>query len=261
MTADAGAEFQKLVDVVAELRGEQGCPWDRKQTHESLKGYAIEETYEVVDAIDQGSMPKLKEELGDFMLQALLHAEIARENGHFDMADVCRTIREKLIRRHPHVFGEVEVSGVDDVLHNWEEIKSAEPGYEDRESVLDGVPNSLPALIRATEISKRASKIGFEWPDISGVLDKLREESDELSAAIEGGDKDETRHEIGDLLFVIVNIARFLDIDPEESLREMLKRFSGRFRLIEERAKSSGRKVSDMTLEEMDAVWDEAKGK
>ncbi|MDO8681986.1 MAG: nucleoside triphosphate pyrophosphohydrolase [Armatimonadota bacterium] len=259
MTDKTADEFQKLVDVVAELRSEHGCPWDRKQNHESLRRFAIEETYEVIEAIDHGSDSKLKEELGDFILQALLHAQIAKERGAFDIADVCAVIREKLLRRHPHVFGEVEVSTVDDVVHNWEAIKSAEPGYEDRKSVLDGIPKSLPALIRAAEMSKRASKVGFDWPDISQILEKLNEETTELSEAIESGDTSHVKREVGDLLFVIVNIARFLDIDPEESLREMLERFSTRFRCIEDRAKSTGRKVSDMTLEEMDAVWDEAK--
>jgi len=259
MTEKAGNEFQKLVDVVAELRGDHGCPWDKQQTHESLRKFVIEETYEVVEAVDQGSDSKLKEELGDLLLQTLLHARIAEERGAFDAADVCRVIREKLLRRHPHVFGDVEVAGVDDVLHNWEEIKAGEPGYEDRQSVLDGAPKSLPALVRASEMSKRAAKVGFEWPDISGVLDKLREETGELVEAIESARPDEIEREIGDLLFVIVNIARFVGVDPEESLREMLKRFSSRFRQIEERAKSTGRRISDMTLDEMDAVWDEAK--
>jgi len=259
MTDNAANEFRKLVDVVAKLRGDDGCPWDKQQTHESLRKFVIEETYEVVEAVDRGEDSKLKEELGDLLLQTLLHARIAEERGAFDAADVCRAIREKLLRRHPHVFGDVKVAGVDEVLHNWEEIKAGEPGYEDRQSVLDGVPKSLPALVRASEMSKRAAKVGFEWPDISGVLDKLREETGELLEAIEAARPDEIKREIGDLLFVIVNIARFVGVDPEESLREMLKRFSSRFRQIEERAKSTGRGVSEMTLAEMDAIWDEAK--
>ncbi|MDO8587601.1 MAG: nucleoside triphosphate pyrophosphohydrolase [Armatimonadota bacterium] len=259
MIDEAANEFAKLVDVVAELRGENGCPWDKKQTHDSLRPYLVEETYEVLDAIDHGSDGKLKEELGDVLLQALLHAELARERGAFDIGDVCRVIREKLIRRHPHVFGEVKVSGVEDVLHNWEVIKAGEPGYEDRKSALDGVPKSLPALIRATEISKRASKVGFDWPKVTDILDKLREESEELSEAIASGRTEDVSREIGDTLFVIVNVARYLGIDAEDSLREMLDRFSSRFGQIEERARSTGRQVSDMTLEEMDAVWDEAK--
>lgn len=254
-------EFQKLVDVVAELRSERGCPWDRKQTHKSLRPYLIEETYEVIDAIDQANDAKLREELGDLLLQILLHAQLGSETGAFEISDVCRIIREKLLRRHPHVFGDVEVSGVDDVLHNWEAIKACESGYEDRESALDGVPKSLPALIRATEISKRASKVGFDWKKVEDILDKLHEESEELSEAIKQGQTDEIRREIGDTLFVVVNIARYLGIDPEESLREMLGRFDYRFRRIEEHAKSTGRAISEMTLEEMDAVWDEAKRK
>ena len=176
-------EFGKLVEAVARLRGPGGCPWDREQTHESLKRYAIEETYEVIDAIDGGEPAKLEDELGDFILQALLHAEIARESGQFDIADVCRTIREKLVRRHPHVFGDVEISGVDDVLHNWEQIKSEE--YEHRKSVLDGVPASLPALMRAAKISKKAAGTGFDWPDVGSIIAKLKEETAELEEAIE----------------------------------------------------------------------------
>lgn len=259
MTDKMRDEFAQLVDVVAELRSEHGCPWDRKQTHTSLRPYAVEETYELVDAIDLGVDSKLKEELGDVLLQVLLHSQLAAERQAFDIDDVCRTIREKLIRRHPHVFAEVKVSGVDDVLHNWEAIKAEEPGYEDRKSVLDGVPKSLPALIRATEISKRASKVGFDWEKVGDILDKLREESGELAEAIEGGKAEDIQQEIGDLLFVVVNIARYLEMDAEDALREMLERFSSRFRRIEEHARSTGRKVSDMTLAEMDAVWDEAK--
>ena len=167
-------EFEKLVETVAKLRSPEGCPWDREQTHDSLKRFAIEETYELVEAIDSGEVSRLRDELGDVLLQVLLHAQMASEEDQFGIADVCRTIREKLYRRHPHVFGETQVSGVEDVLVNWEQIKRCEPGYDERESVLDGVPQSLPALMRAAEISKRAARTGFDWPDIHAIFGKLR---------------------------------------------------------------------------------------
>lgn len=252
-------EFRKLVETVATLRGPAGCPWDREQDHKSLRKYLIEESYEVVDAIDHGSPQKLEEELGDVLLQVLLHSQIASENGQYDIADVCEKIRKKLLRRHPHVFGDVEVSGVADVLHNWEEIKSLEPGREEITSAIGGVPRSLPALMRATEISKRAARTGFEWPDLTGVLDKLREETGELEHAISTGDTGKIKGEIGDLLFTIVNIARWTKVDAEESLREMLDRFQSRFSAIEEHARETGRSIGDLTLNEMDEIWNQAK--
>lgn len=254
-------EFERLVETVAKLRAPDGCPWDREQTHDSLKRYAIEETYEVVEAIESGDPSQLEDELGDLMLQVLLHAQISSESEGFDIADVCVRLREKLQRRHPHVFGTTQVSGVDDVLTNWEQIKRGEPGYEHRKSVLDGVPNSLPALMRAAKLSKKAAKTGFDWPDVSAIVEKLREETGELDEAVKTGDRDEIKSEIGDLLFTVVNIARFEGIDPEEALREMLERFNFRFRKIEEKAEQSGRNIGDMTLAEMDAVWNEAKGR
>ncbi len=253
------SEFDALVKVVAELRGPMGCPWDRQQDHRTLRKYLIEETYEVVEAIDHGSPDKLKEELGDVLLQVLLHAQIASEEGRFNIADVCEHIRTKLIRRHPHVFGGVEVSSVDEVLSNWEDIKSREPGKEDANSAISGVPNSLPALMRAAEVSKKAARVGFEWLNLEGVLAKLKEEVAETEEAIASGEQSRIKHEIGDLLFAVVNIARWLRIDPEEALREMLERFRVRFEAIENQARSEGRSISDMTIEEMDAVWNAAK--
>lgn len=253
-------EFKKLAETVAALRGPDGCPWDREQDHKSLRKYLIEETYEVIDAIDHGSPDKLEDELGDLLLQVLLHSQIASETGQFDIADVCERIRKKLLRRHPHVFGDVEVAGVDDVLHNWEEIKSREPGREAITSAIGGVPSSLPALMRATEISKRAARTGFEWPDIHGVFDKLHEETEELKQAVTSGEREKIKSEIGDLLFTVVNIARWTKVDAEESLREMLDRFQSRFSVIEERARESGKSIGDLTIDEMDAIWNEAKG-
>lgn len=252
-------EFAELVETVKKLRAPDGCPWDRRQTHDSLKRYAIEETYEVIEAIDGGDPSRLEDELGDLLLQVLMHAEIADESNRFDIADVCAHIREKLQRRHPHVFGEVEVSGVDDVLRNWEQIKRGEPGYEDRKSALDGVPQALPALMRAAKLSKKAARTGFDWPEASAIVDKLHEETAELEQAMASGDKAEIKSEIGDVLFTVVNIARYQSIDPEEALRDMLGRFTSRFSRIEQEAEAQGRSVSDMTLEEMDAIWDKAK--
>lgn len=253
-------EFAALVETVARLRGPGGCPWDREQTHASLKRYVIEETYEVIDAINSGDPTKIEDELGDLLLQVLLHAQISSETNGFDIADVCARIREKLQRRHPHVFADAQVSGVEDVLHNWEQIKRAEPGNEDRESVLDGVPKSLPALMRAAKISKKAARTGFDWPEIGAIVEKLREETAELEEAVAKGDKNEVRAEIGDLLFTIVNLARFQGIDPEEALTEMLGRFVMRFNRIEAVAAQNGRNIADMTIDEMDAIWNEAKG-
>lgn len=252
-------EFARLVETVAKLRSPEGCPWDREQTHDSLKRYAIEETYEVIEAIESGVPDKLEDELGDLLLQVLLHAEIASESRQFDIADVCRRIREKLVRRHPHVFADTQVSGVQDVLHNWEQIKRAEPGYDERTSVLDGVPAALPALMRAAKLSKKAAKTGFDWPDARSIIDNLKEETAELEEALERGDRDEIASEIGDALFTLVNIARWTQVDPEEALRDMLERFTNRFRKIEDEAARSGRNLQDMTLEEMDRVWDQAK--
>ena len=252
-------EFEELVRTIAILRGPDGCPWDKEQTHDSLKKYAIEETYEVVEAIESGDSKRIEDELGDLLLQVLLHAQIACESDQFDIGDICRVLREKLQRRHPHVFADTEISGVEDVLYNWEQIKKGEPGYDQRKSVLVGVPKSFPALMRAAEISKKAARTGFDWPDIHAVLDKLKEETREVEEAINRGVTKEIEGEIGDLLFTTVNIARFTGIDPEEALRRMLERFSSRFRHIEESAQLSGRSIQDLTLEEMDQVWEEAK--
>ncbi|MCE5324100.1 nucleoside triphosphate pyrophosphohydrolase [bacterium] len=260
MTQDRTCEeWTKLVETVAKLRGPDGCPWDRQQTHESLRKYAIEETYEVVEAIETGDPVKIEDELGDMLLQVLLHAQIASECGQFDIAGVCKGIREKLQRRHPHVFADTQISGVEDVLTNWDKIKHTEPGYEDRKSLLDGVPKSLPALMRAAKMSKKAAKTGFDWPDVHSIFGKIEEETDELKEAIAGNDKAKVKEEIGDLLFTIVNVARHEEIDPEESLRAMLDKFRERFTQIEDHARQAGLSVSDLSLEEMDCIWNKAK--
>ncbi len=262
--AASPADFDALVAVMARLRAPDGCPWDREQTPQTLRKYVIEEAYEVVEAIEAtevgGSPAKLAEELGDLLLQVVFHAQLARESGGFAMEDVTRAIVEKLIRRHPHVFGDLQVSGSEQVLQNWEQIKRAEPGYEDRVGILDGIPPALPALMRALEVSKRVVRVGFEWPTVGEVLDKVEEEIAELRAEIARGETARVADELGDLLFTLVNVARHLQIDPEDALRRMTRRFAARFRRIEQHAEATGRPVADMSLEEMEAVWQAAKG-
>jgi tetrapyrrole methylase family protein/MazG family protein len=256
--------FPNLVAVMARLRDPNGgCPWDLKQTHATLRPYVIEEAYEVVEAIDADDPDKLCDELGDLLLQVVFHAQLASEEGVFDTDDVCAAIVEKLLRRHPHVFGDISVSGADEVLTNWNAIKATEKAHEDRKSILDGIPKSLPALLRSLEISKRAVKSGFEWPDTRGVLDKAEEEFAELRAEIEAGSATDARvaDELGDLLFTMVNVARRLGVDPEEALRGQNARFMGRFRHIESSAAEQGRDVSALSLAEMEALWQEAKGR
>ena len=259
--SETGKAFEKLVEIMARLRSESGCPWDRQQTHESLKKYLLEETYETIDAIDSGDMDELRAELGDLMLQILFHAQLARERGQFDIKDSIENITEKLLRRHPHVFGEAEVASAEEVLHRWDEIKSGEQGFEKRVSILDGVPKTLPALARAMEMSKRAASAGFEWPDLDAVIEKLKEEIREFEEEAHTGDRERIAQEIGDLLFAVVNVARWTGVDPEDALRDMTKRFAARFSRIEEAARASGRLLEEMTIQEMDAVWDRAKQK
>lgn len=258
--------FTDLLRVMARLREpESGCPWDLEQTHQSLRSYVLEEAYEVTDALDNlesdDGPEKLADELGDLLLQVVFHAQIARETGDFDESDVCEAIVGKLIRRHPHIFGDVKVEGASEVLTNWNAIKAAEKNHETRTSVLDGVPRSAPALFRALQISKKAVKAGFEWPDVGGVLDKAEEEFGELRAEIENGNAGQERiaSELGDLLFTLVNVARRLDIDPERALSDQINRFSRRFRHIEAGAKARNVPVSDLTLPEMEDFWQEAK--
>ncbi len=253
-------DFQSLVDVMARLRDPQnGCPWDREQTSQTLKRYVIEEAYEVVEAIDSGDPVKLREELGDLLLQVVFLAQLSQECGEFDVRDVARGIVEKLIRRHPHVFGNVSVTGTEQVLANWEQIKRTEAGYEDRHSILDGIPAGLPALMRALEVSKRVVKVGFEWPSVAEVLNKVEEEIAELRVEIAAGDTPRVADELGDLLFTLVNVARHLQVDPEDALRRMTLRFAARFRHIEAYAATQGRRLADLPLAEMEEVWQATK--
>lgn len=266
--------FDQVVEIMARLRGEGGCPWDRKQTRESLKPYLIEEAYEVLETIEAQDDPKLKEELGDVLLQVLFHAQIGRERNTFTIEDVLETLADKLIRRHPHVFGDTKVSSAEEVVHRWEDIKRREKvdesGNGDTGSALDGVPKSLPALLRAYQLQVRAARVGFDWPhDETGyaqVVGKVHEELREVEEARADAAHDATdaarrrlQDEIGDILFALVNLARLVKVNPEEALRGAANRFATRFTHMEQAAKARGLVLSEMTLAEMDRLWDEAK--
>ncbi len=260
MEPTAEQRFAELVDIMARLRGEKGCPWDREQTHESIKPYLIEETYEVLESIDEQDPVKLREELGDLMLQIVFHARMAEEAGAFGIGDVLAAINEKLIRRHPHVFGSVQADTAQEVLFNWEQIKQAERrAANGQASILDGVPRELPALLRAHRLQEKASRVGFDWKEAAEVLQKVVEELQELRGAMEEHSAERMEAEFGDLLFSLVNLSRFIAVNPEEALRKTIARFIARFRFIEEELGRRGRSLKDSTLPEMDALWQKAK--
>ncbi|MEW6408946.1 MAG: nucleoside triphosphate pyrophosphohydrolase [Nitrospirota bacterium] len=248
--------FDNLVSIMERLRGAGGCPWDKEQTRESLKPFLVEETYEVIEAIDEGNPEKIKEELGDLLIQILFHAQIAKEREEFDINDVIERIADKLIKRHPHVFGDKDLKTPKAVLENWEELKKAEGK---RKSVLDGVPKELPALLRAHRLQDKASRIGFDWERVEDVVNKLDEELDEFRKALQSNIPGRIEDELGDVFFVLVNIARFVGVNPEDALRKTISKFISRFRYIEMKAADAGLKLSEMSLEEMDKLWDEAK--
>jgi tetrapyrrole methylase family protein / MazG family protein len=259
---DANELFGELVRIMARLRGENGCPWDREQTHESIKPYFVEETYEALEAIDEGDAGKLCEELGDVLLQVVFHAQMADEAGCFTIADVLKSINAKLIRRHPHVFGDVQADTAQAVLFNWEQIKQAERKQATGQaSVLDGVPREMPALLRAHRLQEKASRVGFDWKEAIQVLAKVNEELHELRGAMQSQRPERMEAELGDLLFSLVNLSRFIAVNPEEALRKTIARFIGRFRYIEEALAGRGVTPAQVTLEEMDALWDEAKAR
>lgn len=258
---DAASSFEAFQEVIAHLRAPNGCPWDREQTHSSLRPYLLEEAYEALAALDAANPQAMREEFGDLLLQIVLHAQIASEGGAFNMADVLRGIHSKIVRRHPHVFGEVELDGVGAVLKNWEKLKAEEREGAAAQTgkaeggLLDGVPVALPALSQALEIQRRAARVGFDWPNAEGVLDKICEEAEEIRQAGEA----ERGGEIGDLLFAVVNLARWFKVDAESALRETSLRFRRRFAYVEQAAKRQGRAMGEMTLAELDALWEEAK--
>jgi tetrapyrrole methylase family protein / MazG family protein len=250
--------FERLLEIMRRLRAPGGCPWDAEQSHESLKRYLLEEAYEVIEAIDTGDRGHLKEELGDLLLQPVFHAAIAEEKGDFTMDDVLDAINEKLIRRHPHVFGDQVIASSQAQVENWEKIKKEEKGAL-RKSALSGIPPQLPALMRAHKITEKAARVGFDWEHTEQVFAKVMEELQEFEEARLSGDQKEMESELGDLLFAIVNLGRFLSIDPEAALGKTIQRFTRRFSHVEDTLHARGMAMQTATLSEMDLLWEEAK--
>ncbi|MGG0719536.1 nucleoside triphosphate pyrophosphohydrolase [Robertmurraya massiliosenegalensis] len=254
-------QFSKLRQIIAELRGPNGCPWDKEQTHQSLKKYLIEESFEVIEAIDEDDIDHLIEELGDVLLQVMLHAQIGEDDGYFSMDDVIESVSDKMVRRHPHVFADSEAKTADDVVKNWQEIKKAEKGEETVTSLLEGVGKHLPNTLRAYEIQKKAAKVGFDWDKVEDAFTKVREEIDEFEREMKGNDSEHLMQEFGDILFAFINVARFYKINPEEALFNTNQKFIRRFTYVEQRAKENGKDFDDFTLAELDEFWNEAKRK
>ena len=247
-------ELERLVDIVATLRSENGCQWDREQTHKSLRPNMLEEAYEAVDAIDDGDISNLREELGDVLLQVVLHSQIAKDNDEFDIEDVAKELADKLIHRHPHVFGNEKVNSTDDILNNWDKLKKEEK--KDRKSVLDGISKSQSALMSAQKISKRVVKIGFEWDSVESLKECIKSEYKEFEEAVESGDKNKMEDEMGDIFFANVNLARWYKIDAEQALLRANKKFAKRFRKMEELAEKP---LEEYSFEEYDKLWKKAK--
>lgn len=248
-----------LVAIIKVLRAPGGCPWDREQTHESIKKNFIEETYEVVEAINKQSTDMLREELGDVLLQIVLHSEMESENGNFSFDDVANDIVQKLVVRHPHVFGEVVANNTAEALNSWDAVKLKTKGQKNQTESMLSVPRELPALMRAQKIQHKAAKIGFDWDDVGGAVDKLYEEIDELKTAMEQGKRLDIEDEFGDVLFSCVNIARFIDVDSEEALTASTDKFMSRFSLVEQMASEQGIDMKSSSIEELDRLWDKAK--
>ncbi|MGY8781204.1 MAG: nucleoside triphosphate pyrophosphohydrolase [Fidelibacterota bacterium] len=255
---EIGKRFEELAQIVERLRAPDGCPWDLEQTHESLLPYFIEEAYELIESVDEKNWDTLKEELGDILLHVVFQASIAEDDGKFKLEESLKRVNEKLVNRHPHVFGDAQADAVFQAKQNWETAKHKEKG---RKSRLDGVPNNLPALVRAQRLQQKASYAGFDWDEVEQVWDKVHEEILELKEAQSNNDKGHITEEIGDVLFSIVNLARYLEISAEEALRRTNKKFTSRFSQVEEGIKAQGKELEDATLEEMDAIWSEAKKK
>jgi tetrapyrrole methylase family protein/MazG family protein len=264
----AGERFERLVALQARLRAPNGCPWDREQTHSTLRTYLIEEAYEVLDAMKSGDDAKFANEMGDLLLQVVFHSQIAAEEGRFTVADVIREVHEKMVRRHPHVFGEKRAKDAAEVLRNWEQIKAQERSGEGRaetkreerqKSLLDGVPRGLPAAMEGLQLTRKASRAGFDWDNAAGVFEKLREECDELGRASDAGDAAKMEEEMGDLLFAAVNLARFLQVDPEIALKNANVKFVRRFREMERMAEQNGQAFADVARAEKEKLWEAAK--
>lgn len=252
-------DVNDLLKIITALRSPGGCPWDRAQTHTSIKKNFIEETYEVIEAINKNSIDGLREELGDVLLQIVLHTEMEREKGNFDFNDVCNDLCQKLVVRHPHVFGEVSAADEAQALASWDNAKAKTKGVKKQSETMDSVPKELPALMRAQKVQSRAAKSGFDWRESSGAFDKLREEISELQEAIVQGEKPHIAEEFGDLLFSCVNVSRFIDVDSEECLTAATDKFISRFKLVERLAEEKGISMKDSTIEELDLLWDRAK--
>lgn len=253
-----GTSFEAFAEIVAHLRAPDGCPWDKEQTHQTLRKHLLEESYEALSAMDADDVNGMREEFGDLLLQVVLNSYIAHQDKEFNFTGVTKHIYDKIVRRHPHVFGDLKLDGVDGVLQNWEKLKEKERGGQKEEKgILDGIPAALPALSQAQEYQDRAARVGFDWPEIEGVLDKVREEIEEIKTA---ENPEQVKAELGDLFFVLVNLARWRGVDTESALREANIKFRRRFAHVEKSAKAQGRNLSDMTLEEMDSFWNEAKG-
>ena len=244
---------------MAALRGENGCPWDREQTRDSLKPFLVEETYEVLEALDEGDPEKIKEELGDLLFQIVFHCQLAKEYKEFDISDVIEKISSKMIKRHPHVFGKTKFTSKEHFRKYWEDEKKREG--KQRESILEGVPKAMPSLLRAHKLQKKAARVGFDWEKTTDVLKKLEEELKEFKSALKKKRQSEIEDELGDIFFMLVNISRFVGVNPEDALRKTISKFISRFRYIEMQAAEKGKNLSDMTLKEMDRLWDEAKSK
>ncbi|HET9399829.1 MAG TPA: nucleoside triphosphate pyrophosphohydrolase [Candidatus Acidoferrales bacterium] len=276
-SARAGDRFEALIELQRRLLARDGCPWDREQTHESLRTYLIEEAYEVLDALESGSTDKFAEELGDLLLQLVFHAELAKKAGRFDISDVIEHIHTKMVRRHPHVFGDASAKTASDVLKNWEQLKaeerranaadaasanganSAEASEPGAPPLLGGIPRSLPAVLEAYQLTRRAARVGFDWPTAEGVLEKLREEAVEIEAELASADSRRVETEIGDLLFSAVNVARFLKVDPEIALKRANRKFLERFGAMEREAASHGQKLAELSAAQLDDLWNQAK--
>lgn len=251
--------FEDLLEIMAKLRGENGCPWDREQTHESLRIYMIEETYEVLEALDSGDKGRFCNELGDLLLQIVFHAQIAKENGDFDIGDVTTEVCKKLITRHPHIFGDVKADTPEKVLENWEAIKKKEKNIKSQTGVLRDVPKNLPALMRSYKVQEKAAQVGFDWDDIEDVFRKVEEEIRELRDVYKSNNVERITDELGDAFFALVNLARFLNVQPELALNGTIAKFIKRFEYIEQQSSKAGKKLEEMTLPEMDELWNEAK--
>ena len=251
--------FDDLVKIMKFLRAPDGCPWDRVQTHESIRSNFIEETYEVIEAIDNKDNELLKEELGDVLLQVVFHSEMAEEDGAFDINDVVNDICKKLVVRHPHVFGDVKADNSDEALKSWDNVKMATKSQKKQSEAMLSVSRALPSLMRAAKIQQKAAKVGFDWDDVSGALDKTEEELGELRAAVSGGNQAEQSEELGDLLFSVVNVSRFLKLDSEKALYDACDKFTGRFTQLENLAESRNIDIRTATLEQLDSLWEEVK--